>query len=203
MNTTYVLLDFDGVVVDTVHAHYELLNQAIVMQGENPIPFSEHLQIYDGLTTVEKLRILSQKNQIKSANIKSIIENKKKLTLEYFKNIVVIPDNVYETVKWLQENYTVIITSNSDLVPIKAVLDRYPEFKDVQIISKNDVVFPKPHREIIDVVLNSEQVEPSQCVVIDDSNEFLNTASSVGTKIIRINNLHIDMQINKIQEQMQ
>ena len=52
-----VLFDMDGVLVDAKDWHYDALNMALKDCGFKPISREEHLQIYDGLSTLQKLKI--------------------------------------------------------------------------------------------------------------------------------------------------
>ena len=52
----------DGVLIDSKKVHFNSLNQALSGIDKNiKITFDEHLKIYDGLPTLEKLKILNKK----------------------------------------------------------------------------------------------------------------------------------------------
>ena len=52
-NVRCVLFDLDGVLVDAKVIHFETLNEALPF--EYRISWKEHLSIYDGLKTNQKL----------------------------------------------------------------------------------------------------------------------------------------------------
>ena len=57
-----IIFDLDGVLVDTKNIHFEALNKAFVDTKINfQISFKDHIRIYDGLPTHEKLIILNKK----------------------------------------------------------------------------------------------------------------------------------------------
>ena len=54
-----IIFDLDGVLVEAKQIHYEALNQAL---GEQyAIEWNEHLSIYDGLKTNQKLEMLTER----------------------------------------------------------------------------------------------------------------------------------------------
>ena len=57
-----LIFDLDGVLVDTKMLHFKSLNKALSKHRSNlRITLSDHIQIYDGLSTNEKLKILNKK----------------------------------------------------------------------------------------------------------------------------------------------
>ena len=54
-----IIFDLDGVLVDTKKIHFTALNKAFSdCKIKYQISLQDHLKIYDGLPTTEKLRIL-------------------------------------------------------------------------------------------------------------------------------------------------
>ena len=53
-----IIFDLDGVLVEAKNIHYDALNEAL---GEYAISWNEHLSIYDGLKTTQKLQMLTDK----------------------------------------------------------------------------------------------------------------------------------------------
>ena len=56
-----LIFDLDGVLVDTKKIHFDALNIALKSIKFEPISFKDHINIYDGLPTLEKLKILKKK----------------------------------------------------------------------------------------------------------------------------------------------
>ena len=54
-----LIFDLDGVLVDTKKIHFDALNIALKSIKFEQISFKDHVNIYDGLPTLEKLKILS------------------------------------------------------------------------------------------------------------------------------------------------
>ena len=57
-----IIFDLDGVLVDTKKIHFEALNLALKKYNYNEITFEDHVKIFDGLPTNEKLKILNKRD---------------------------------------------------------------------------------------------------------------------------------------------
>ena len=68
-----IIFDLDGVLVDAKEIHYESLNKAL---GEYSITWDEHLSIYDGLKTNQKLDMLHERKGLPKEKFKKIWDNK-------------------------------------------------------------------------------------------------------------------------------
>ena len=61
-----VIFDLDGVLVDTKEIHFIALNEALKKYNSKEIiSYDDHVNIYDGLPTDEKLQILNKKKKTK------------------------------------------------------------------------------------------------------------------------------------------
>ncbi len=59
-----IIFDLDGVLVDTKKIHFEALNEALKKFDYKEIKFEDHVKIFDGLPTNEKLKILNKKENL-------------------------------------------------------------------------------------------------------------------------------------------
>ena len=75
-----VIFDLDGVLVDAKNIHFDALNKAL--GEEYAIEWNEHLSLYDGLKTNQKLEMLTQKKGLPVKKHKEVWDNKQKYTLE-------------------------------------------------------------------------------------------------------------------------
>ena len=64
-----LIFDLDGVLVDTKKIHFDALNSALKSTNSEEITFKDHVNIYDGLPTLEKLRVLNKKKAIDSEEL--------------------------------------------------------------------------------------------------------------------------------------
>ena len=72
-----IIFDLDGVLIDTKDTHYIALNKALEEAGQSyVITESEHISTYDGLSTSEKLSILSKERSLPISKHESIWNKK-------------------------------------------------------------------------------------------------------------------------------
>ena len=72
-----IIFDLDGVLVDTKNIHFEALNKSLLDSGTDyQISYKDHIKIYDGLPTIEKLKILKKKKIVQEQKFKKIIKYK-------------------------------------------------------------------------------------------------------------------------------
>ncbi len=80
-----IFFDLDGVLVSTKLIHFEALNYALNKILNKKISFKDHVEIYDGLPTSKKLKILKEKISIKPHEIQKIKILKQEKTLDILK----------------------------------------------------------------------------------------------------------------------
>ncbi len=67
--TSLVIFDLDGVLVKAKEIHFNALNDALEsISPEFCISYSEHLNIYDGLKTRDKLKLLNKNKGLSVAD---------------------------------------------------------------------------------------------------------------------------------------
>ena len=80
-----IIFDLDGVLVDTKQIHFEALNESLKKYNFKQISFDDHIKIYDGLPTIEKLKILEKKKVLPKKYFKKINIYKQKVTTNILK----------------------------------------------------------------------------------------------------------------------
>lgn len=85
MKLKLVIFVLDGVLVDTKDIHYKTLNNSIKdIAGEQYcIDAEEHLNVYDGLKTFQKLDILTKNKNLNPSLHKEIWIKKQEATIQY------------------------------------------------------------------------------------------------------------------------
>jgi beta-phosphoglucomutase-like phosphatase (HAD superfamily) len=199
-----IFFDFDGVLVDTKDAHYNLLNQALLSMNYDIISYSSHLTTFDGLPTSKKLKILVDNKLINNTDVEKISNTKQQLTDSYVKLFTRISATTVESLKKLKEDgYRLAITSNCSRITIDAVLMKmtYPLFE--LVVSKDDVINPKPSDEMYIRAMNYFGVSAGDCVIVDDLYHAEVAASKCGMKFIKINNMNDDLVYGRIVSKLQ
>jgi len=179
-----VLFDMDGVLVDARDWHYKALNQALKHFGLE-IDYHSHINIYDGLPTKVKLEILS-KNDGLPRDLHGLINSLKqvytiRLTYENCKPLF----NVLQLVKFLSKNgVKIAVCSNS----IRSTIEAMMELSNLSpmidlILSNEDVSKAKPDPEIYNKAINFFNFEPSDCLIIEDSEHGIQAAKASGARL--------------------
>jgi HAD superfamily hydrolase (TIGR01509 family) len=185
-----VAFDLDGVLVEAKEIHYKTLNEAIkIVAGEEfIITINEHLSIYDGLKTNQKLEMLTKNKNLPISSHKQIWEIKQKLTLEAISNLKESVELI-ELFKWLNlNNFKIACCSNSIRRTVLVVLSKLGiiEYMDL-ILSNEDVKNSKPHPEIYWQAMSTLGVLPEETLIVEDSPHGLLAAHRSKSNILRVN----------------
>lgn len=186
-----IIFDLDGVLVETKHIHFLTLNKAIesIVGSNFVISEKEHLSIYDGLKTYEKLKILTKEKGLSEQFYKQIWELKQNLTLDCISKLS--PNNrLIEIMKKLREkNFKIACCSNSIRRSVLIMLSKLGliEFMDL-ILSNEDVKNGKPHPEIYWSAMSSMGFLPDETLIIEDSPHGLLAANRSKAHVLRVNN---------------
>jgi HAD superfamily hydrolase (TIGR01509 family) len=198
-----ILFDLDGVLVDAKQIHYETLNEAIsFFDPRYLISESEHLSIYDGLKTNQKLELLSKNKGLKINLHEKIWNKKQELTIEAISKLN-LDINLIELFKNLRsKGYKLACCSNSIRRSVLVMLSRIGliEYLDL-ILSNEDVKNAKPHPEIYWKAMSMMGYLPEECLIVEDSPTGLLSATRSRANVLRVNNpkdLTIDKVFNKL-----
>ena len=181
-----IIFDLDGVLVEAKNIHYDALNEAL---GEYAISWNEHLSIYDGLKTTQKLQMLTDKKGLPIEEHHSIWEKKQQITLQMLKKLE--PNEVLiELMDSLSKaGYKLAVCSNSIRKTVLTVLSKLGimEYMDL-VISNEDVQNSKPHPEMYWKAISMMSCLPEQTLIVEDSPYGLLAASRSKSHILRVKN---------------
>jgi HAD superfamily hydrolase (TIGR01509 family) len=202
-----VIFDLDGVLVEAKEIHYKTLNDAIVEVTKTPsmaISWEEHLSIYDGRKTNEKLEMLTQNKGLLPSYHKSIWDRKQQLTLQELSNLQV-DTRLQELFKRLKvDGYSIACCSNSIRRSVLTMLAKLGLIEHMDlIISNEDVKNSKPHPEMYWKAMSMMGVLPEETLIVEDSPPGLLAASRSRANILRVDNpkdLTEDKLYSKLQE---
>lgn len=165
-----IIFDLDGVLVDTKKLHYDCLNLALIVHDQRYfISWEEHVNIYDGLKTEQKLDLLHFKKGLPKELFKEIWEKKQQLTFEKIKDLRE-SQKLTETIQQLSENYKLACCSNSIRKTVISVLSKLNiiQYFDL-ILSNDDVKYSKPHPEIYWKCISHFGFFPEEVLIVEDS----------------------------------
>ena len=185
-----IIFDLDGVLVDTKEIHYISLNEALKDEGENfVINWNEHLSIYDGLKTIQKLNLLSTNKGLSPESFDRVWVKKQKNTLIHLKNLSVSNELIECLSKLSSDGYNLVCCSNSIRKTVITVLSKLGiiEFFDL-ILSNEDVKNSKPHPEIFWKAISMMSSLPEETLIVEDSPYGLLAAKRSHSNILRVKN---------------
>lgn len=185
-----IIFDLDGVLVDTKEIHYISLNEALKDEGENfVINWNEHLSIYDGLKTIQKLNLLSKNKGLSPESFDRVWVKKQKNTLVHLKNLSVSIELIECLSKLSSDGYNLVCCSNSIRKTVITVLSKLGiiEFFDL-ILSNEDVKNSKPHPEIFWKAISIMSSLPEETLIVEDSPYGLLAAKRSHSNILRVKN---------------
>ena len=164
-----VIFDLDGVLIDSKEYHFEALNLAL--GDKYKISRAEHITDYDGLPTIDKLKMLSERKGLPTSSFNEIWRKKQENTLNIFKNSI---SKDYELMNFFQQlidsGYKIAVASNSIRNTVKIILLRLGllEFIDF-FVSNEDILRNKPYPEMYWKCMITLGSIPDQTVIVEDS----------------------------------
>ena len=207
MRIKAIVFDMDGVLIDARDWHYEALNDALSMFGIE-IPYSEHLNKYDGLPTRSKLAMLTEEmglprvlypliNSIKQerthriAAAKCFPQAQHLIMLAYLK----------------RHGFKLGLATNSIRSTTLSML-KYAgidSFFDV-ILTNEDVLEAKPNPGIYKLALSRLSVSGDETIVVEDNENGINAAVGAGCRVVCVANpdeVNIELLLPLIKEEDQ
>jgi beta-phosphoglucomutase-like phosphatase (HAD superfamily) len=161
-----IVFDMDGVLVEAKQIHFDALNQALREIGKSEkyvINEAEHLSIYDGLKTNQKLELLTQNKGLHPNTYESVWNRKQQLTLDAISKIK--PNLTLQSVfsALVEDGYKLAVCSNSIRKTVLTVVSKLGviEFIDL-ILSNEDVKNSKPHPEMYWKAMSEMSVLPEE-----------------------------------------
>jgi beta-phosphoglucomutase len=182
-----IIFDMDGVLIDAREWHYEALNKALRLFGVE-ISRYEHLVTFDGLPTKKKLQMLSIENRLPYGLHTFINELKQDYTMEIVQaNCKPVFQHEYALSKLKGSGYKLAVCSNSirntiDVMMNKAGLTGYLDF----FLSNEDVKNAKPDPEIYLTAINKMELQPAECLIVEDNENGIKAAVASGAHVHRV-----------------
>ena len=108
-----VIFDMDGVLVDADKWHYNALNVALQHADVDPISWQEHLTVYKGIPTREKLRILTERKGLDPELWDLVSKTKQDVTQQIIESFSTPDGEKIEMLRLLSRRYPIVVCSNS------------------------------------------------------------------------------------------
>lgn len=183
-----IMFDLDGVLVDADKLHYDALNMALELNDVDPITWQEHLTIYKGIPTVIKLAILTERKGLPVELYEKIHESKQKLTVELIEKSCFPDWEKIEMMRLLKKKYKLYVCSNA----IKKTVDLMLNCSSLKNFvdgawSNEDGFKPKPSPDIYLYAIDVASVEPTECLIVEDSDVGYQAATASGAYVCKVN----------------
>lgn len=182
-----VLFDLDGVLIDAKKIHYDALNEAL--GPEYAITEEEHVALYDGLKTTQKLLMLSDRKGLPVSMHSEISEEKQRRTRKYFKELEPIGELVSLFKELEDAGYLIGVCSNSIRRSVLTALSKTKLIEHCSVILSNeDVHNSKPHPEMYWKAMSMMGVLPEETLIVEDSPPGLLAAQRSRANYVRVDN---------------
>ena len=182
-----VLFDLDGVLIDAKEIHYEALNNAL--DDQYKITREEHINMYDGKKTLEKLRMLSEFKGMPTTDHSRISDQKQANTMKLLTEMKPIPEIVKLFQELEDQGYKIGVCSNSIRRTVLTALSKSQLIHHCSVIVSNeDVKNSKPHPEMYWKAMSIMGVLPEETLIVEDSPPGLLAAERSKAKYIRVDN---------------
>ena len=181
-----IVFDMDGVLIEAKDWHYDALNKALRLFGYG-ISRYDHLVVYDGLPTAQKLEMLSLEKGLPRGLHRFINDMKQQYTADIV-HLSCVPrfSHEYALSRLRSEGYRLAVASNSirdsvQLMMEKSALLPYLEF----FLSNQDVQKAKPDPEIYTTAIRRLALSPEEVMVVEDNHNGIQAASAAGANVMR------------------
>lgn len=183
-----VLFDLDGVLINAKNIHFNSLNKALADYDETyVITEEEHLKIYDGHKTQQKLEMLTNNKGLPATAHQEIFRAKQEYTTKQINQLGAL-QHVYDLVSHLKSlGYKTGVCTNSIRSTMHAALNSARLFKMMDVMLANEHVSnAKPHPELYWSAMSRLGILPEETIIIEDSPPGLLAAKRSGANVIRV-----------------
>lgn len=182
-----IIFDLDGVLVDATSWHYEALNDALRLFGFE-IGIEEHLSIYNGLPTTEKLKLLSEKKGL-PFGLHETIKNLKRKFTDRKVAYLCTPDHPKQIMlsHLKKKGYKLACCSNAQKYSVMNMLKSSGIEHYFDLILGNDEGFkPKPEPDIYLAAFKELKVLPQEALIIEDEAHGIEAGKRSGAKVFAV-----------------
>ena len=180
-----VIFDLDGVLFESRDMHYVALNRALMFFGYKPISVEDHATKYNGLPTIEKLKMLG----FEDYKMQDVIQERKQhYTREWLSKNVHLDHGLIRLFSDLRAaDYRIAVASNAVketvLAGLKALgLSRF----GVWTYSPDMGLKNKPDPALFFRAMADTEADPTTTIIIEDSVPGLEAARATGAKVIEV-----------------
>jgi beta-phosphoglucomutase-like phosphatase (HAD superfamily)/dTDP-glucose pyrophosphorylase len=189
MSNRLFIFDLDGVLVDSKWIHFNALNLALKEIDEKyVISQDEQAQIFEGLSTIQKLKILSETRGLPEEDYEKIWGLKQKKSIQFFQDLPE-DDELIEIFKMIKSyGVDIAVASNCIRDTVETCLKSLGIYNEVNFyLGNQDVAYPKPSPEIYLRCMDELGSDKWSTVIFEDSLIGRTAALASGATLASIN----------------
>lgn len=182
-----VIFDLDGVLIDAKEWHFEALNRALGLFGME-ISRYDHLVTYDGLPTKKKLEMLTRERAL-PVELHDFINDLKQLYTMEMISTRCRPQFIHQFAlsHLARDGYHLAVCSNSIRESVEMMLKRADLLRYIKFfLSNQDISAPKPDPEMYLKSFKKLEINPQQCLIIEDNENGLRAARDSGAHVLQV-----------------
>lgn len=195
----FIIFDLDGVLVETKDLHFKALNKSLLdCKSGTQISYDEHIKVFDGLPTSEKIKILNSEKRVNKNLNKKIKDLKQINTLKLLNKEIKFNPKLYNLMEKLSKNYKIAVATNAVSSTLEICIKKLKIKKFLSFYISNEEVFnPKPHPEIYMKSMLQMKASPKETLIVEDSYVGRNAAQDSGAILFPVKSL-IDVSYKNI-----
>jgi len=180
------IFDFDGVLANTMEAHFTCYEKALAEAG---VPIDKE-QFYRqaGMTAREQIKYFCEKAG-KTPDIEAIYRRKRELFTSHIHLSTPIGCNLQLLALLRRSGVPVAIATGSSRPSVMPVIQRLNIEVDA-VVSAEDITRGKPNPDLFLCAAVKLNVAPANCIVIEDSDAGIEAAGRAGMKAMRFYDNH-------------
>ena len=182
-----VIFDMDGVLIDAKDWHYDAINKSLAIFGLE-ISRYDHLNTFDGLSTGQKLKMLSKMHVLPVTLHSFINEMKQQYTMDITHQLCKPAfHHQYALSKLKEQGYELAVASNSIRNTVKVMMEKSSLIEYLSFyLSNQDVINSKPDPEIYNLAISRFGFRPEECVIVEDNENGLKAARASGAHVLKV-----------------
>jgi HAD superfamily hydrolase (TIGR01509 family) len=182
-----IIFDHDGTLVDSEYIHCDCWNKVLAPHGHT-LNFASYCALYNGLPTRETAARLQERYKL-TESIDALYQHKINILNEYLtQNAFPLLPHVQVTLRFLQQNnIPLAIASGANYHEVANSVKQHniaSFFK--AICTKNDVTHSKPAPDVYLLAAQQLNLEPKNCLAIEDSDTGYESARKAGMHCLRL-----------------
>lgn len=188
MNERLFIFDLDGVLVDSKGIHFDALNLALKEIDEKyVISERDHVDIFEGLSTKQKLNKLTETRDLPEEDHAKIWELKQKKSIKFFQDLNKDDEliNIFKAIKEYKVNIAVASNCIRETVEVCLKSLGLIEYVDLYLCNE-DVSSPKPSPEIYLKCMENLNTTKWHTVIFEDSHVGKSAAFLSGAQLVSI-----------------